>query len=100
MLSRIAIASLAFGSAGLVCSVVQSQFVHDVAFSGSVVPQNGHCFVSEVTSSGCVGASVYSIAFKSQPKRDQRLWIRQDWKLPLNGLLRRSLVRRRVKHSL
>ena len=67
MLSRIAIASLALGSDGLVSSSVQSQFVHDVAFNGSVVPQKGHCFVSQLTISGCVGASVYSIAIKSQP---------------------------------
>ena len=42
MLSKIAIASLALGSAGFVCSRVQSQLVHAVAFAGSVVPQNGH----------------------------------------------------------
>src|SRR5438270_9848095 len=61
MLSNIAIASLAFGSAGLVASIVQSQFVQTVAFCGSVVPQNGHCIVSQLTICGCGGASLYSI---------------------------------------
>jgi hypothetical protein len=39
MLSRIAIASLAFGSAGSFASRVQSQFGHDSALLGSIVPQ-------------------------------------------------------------
>src|SRR5205085_7325670 len=66
MLRRIAIASLAFGSAGFVASRVQSQLVQEVAFAGSVVPQNGHCIVSQLTISGCAGASVYSIRIESQ----------------------------------
>src|SRR5437762_12398859 len=61
MLSNIAIASLAFGSAGLVASSVQSQLVHACAFAGRVVPQKGHCRVSKLTGAGCGGASVYSI---------------------------------------
>ena len=43
-------ASLAFGSAGLVASSVQSQLVQCVAFFGSSVPQYGHGFVSQLTS--------------------------------------------------
>jgi len=39
MLSKIAIASLAFGSAGLVASRVQSQLRHASALLGSIVPQ-------------------------------------------------------------
>jgi hypothetical protein len=62
MLSSIAIASLAFGSAGLVASSVQSQLVHACALSGSVAPQKGQRIVSQLMGSGCVGASVYSIA--------------------------------------
>jgi hypothetical protein len=61
MLSSIAIASLAFGSAGLVASSVQSQLVHAFAFSGSAVPQKGQRIVSQLMGSGCVGTSVYSI---------------------------------------
>src|ERR1700751_164724 len=67
ILSRIAIASLAFGSAGLVASSVQSQFVQCVAFFGSVVPQYGHCIVSQlICCSGGAGAAVYSIAIESR----------------------------------
>ena len=62
MLSNIAMASLALGSAGLVASSVQSQLVQAVAFNGSVVPQYGQRMVSQLIGSGCVGASVYSIA--------------------------------------
>ena len=61
MLSNIAIASLAFGSAGLEASSVQSQLVHACAFAGRAVPQKGHSMVSKLTGSGCGGASVYSI---------------------------------------
>jgi len=62
MLSNIAIASLAFGSAGFEALSVQSQLVHAFAFAGRVVPQKGHSMVSKLTGSGCVGASVYSMA--------------------------------------
>jgi len=49
MLSNIAIASLAFGSAGLEASSVQSQLVHACAFTDRVVPQKGHSMVSKLT---------------------------------------------------
>jgi len=39
MLSKIAIASLAFGSPGMVASRVQSQRVHALASFGNVAPQ-------------------------------------------------------------
>src|SRR5437773_10541012 len=80
MLSRIAIASLAFGSAGFVASSVQSQFVQAVAFAGSVVPQNGHCIVSQLTICGCGGASVYSILKSIALQRHKGRFFRQAWK--------------------
>src|SRR3982074_2522459 len=77
MLSSIAIASLAFGSAGLVASRVQSQFGHDSALFGSIVPQYGHGIMSVLTHSGCVGASVYSIPRLNRIERHKSRRIRQ-----------------------
>src|ERR1700730_13567137 len=92
MLSKTAIASLAFGSPGVVPSRVQSQLVHASAFCGKTVPQYGHCIVPGCSSSVCVGASVYSIFeikvnraaefVKQSPMPDWRLSERQQERLP------------------
>src|SRR5207237_9971313 len=78
MLSNTAIASLAFGSAGVVASRVQSQLVHAVAFLGKIVPQYGHGSVSVLIDSGCVGTSVYSISIRSTSQRHKPRGIRQE----------------------
>src|SRR5881628_3267905 len=65
MLSNIAMASLAFGSAGVVASRVQSQLVQALAPLGKIAPQYGHGMVSVLIDSGSVGASVYSISIRS-----------------------------------
>ncbi len=50
-LRNIAIASLAFGSPGMVASRVQSQRVHASASFDKIVPQYGHGMVSFLTGS-------------------------------------------------
>src|ERR1043166_599801 len=73
MLSRIAIASLAFVSAGLVASRVQSQFVQALAFSGKSTPQYGQGIVpGGETGAASVGASVYSITIQTPNSRQLR----------------------------
>jgi len=71
-------ASLAFGSAGLIASSAQSQFVQDVAFLGNVVPQYGHGFVSQLISWVWAGASVYSIRIESHWEPPKKRFFRQE----------------------